>query len=110
MRLRAGRSLARLAVPIAAWMHFIRARARDGVEIVDPLAAQLAALGRQVTGNASHDLPLFFALPGVFPAALAQEPQFIHALGEAYEVIAARGVSRGRHAAAASESGAPCET
>ena len=89
--LRAGRPLARLTVPIAAWMHFVRARARDGIEIIDPLAAQLAALGRQVTGNASHDLPLFFALPGVFPAVLTQEPRFTRALGEAYEAITARG-------------------
>ncbi|HEY1889693.1 MAG TPA: mannitol dehydrogenase family protein [Steroidobacteraceae bacterium] len=89
--LRAGRSLTRLAVPIAAWMQFIRTRAQDGVAIVDPLATQLAALGRQVTGNASHDLPLFFALPGVFPPLLAQDPQFIRALSAAYELITGRG-------------------
>jgi fructuronate reductase len=89
--LRVGRPVARLTVPIAAWMHFIRARARDGVAIVDPLAAQLTALGRQVTGEASHDLPLFFALPGVFAAALMQEPRFAHTLGQAYDLITARG-------------------
>ena len=89
--LRAGRSIARLAVPIAAWMHFVRARARDGVAIVDPLAEQLAMLGRRVTGSASQDLPAFFALPAVFPAALAQEPRFTRSLGEAYDVISARG-------------------
>ena len=49
--LRAGRSLARLTVPIAAWMHFVRGRARDGVEIVDPLAAQLVASGRAADGR-----------------------------------------------------------
>ncbi len=74
MRWRAGRSLARLTVPVAAWMHFVRARARDGIAIVDPLAAQLSLLGRQATGDADHDLPLFFALPGVFPPELAQRP------------------------------------
>ncbi|HEV2271416.1 MAG TPA: mannitol dehydrogenase family protein [Steroidobacteraceae bacterium] len=89
--LRAGRPVTRLMVPIAAWMHFIRARAREGVEIVDPLSAQLAALGRAVTGEAAHDLPAFFALPGVFPASLAQEPRFVRALDEAYDVITARG-------------------
>jgi fructuronate reductase len=87
--LQAGRSAARLLVPIAAWMQFVRARARDGVEIVDPLAGQLSALGRQATGKATHDLPLFFGLPGVFPAALAQEPRFTRALGETYEAFAA---------------------
>jgi fructuronate reductase len=103
--LRSGRPLARLTVPIAAWMHFVRSRARDGVEIVDPLAAQLAALGRQTAGKASHDLPLFFALPGVFPADLTREPRFTQALGEAYEVITARG-SLAAVAAAAASAGA----
>ena len=103
--LRAGRSLARLVVPIAAWMQFVRARTRDGVEIVDPLAAQLAALGRQTTGNADHDLPLFFALPGVFPADLTREPLFRRALGEAYEAFAVQGSLASVTAAAASEAG-----
>ena len=89
--LRAGRSVARLTVPIAAWMHFVRARARDGVAIVDPLAKQLADLGPQASGGADHDLPLYFALPGVFPADLTQETRFTRALGEAYDVISARG-------------------
>jgi fructuronate reductase len=90
-----GRSLARLTVPLAAWMHFVRARARDGIAIVDPLATQLSLLGREATGDASRDLPLFFALPGVFPAALTQEPQFTRALGETYQLIAARGALAG---------------
>jgi len=103
--LHAGRTVGRLAVPIAAWMHFIRARARDGVEIVDPLAVQLAALGRQAAGDPDHDLPLFFALPGVFPAPLQQDARFIRALSAAYEAIAARGSLAAVSAAAGSESG-----
>jgi len=100
--LRAGRSIARLTVPVAAWMHFVRARARDGIAIVDPLADQLAALGRQVTGRASQDLPGFLALPGVFAPALAKEPRFTGALGEAYDVITARGALAAATTAAAS--------
>jgi fructuronate reductase len=89
--LRAGRPLTRLVVPVAAWMHFIRMRARQDVAIVDPLAAQLASLGRQLSGEAARDLPLFLALPGVFPATLTQEPRFVSALSEAYDAIGARG-------------------
>ena len=100
--LRAGRPVARLALPIAAWMQFVRMRTREGVEIVDPLAPQLAAVGRQVTDNARHDLPLFFALPGVFPTALTEQPQFTRALAEAYDVIAARGALAAVAAAATS--------
>ncbi len=90
--LRAGRPLTRLAVPIAAWMHFVRLRARQDVAIVDPLGAPLGALGRELTGDAGRDLSRFFDLPGVFPSALTQEPRFTHALREAYDNIAARGV------------------
>lgn len=89
--LQAQRPAARLTVPLAAWMHFVRMRARQDAAIVDPLAFQLAALGRQLTGEASHDLPRFFALPGVFPAALSADPRFRRALAAAYEAIAARG-------------------
>jgi fructuronate reductase len=103
--LRAGRSLARLTVPIAAWMHFVRVRARDGIEIVDPLASQLAAVGRQATGEASHDLPPFFALPGVFAPALTAEPRFTRALAETYEVITAQGALAAVAAATVSPSG-----
>ncbi|HEX5459481.1 MAG TPA: mannitol dehydrogenase family protein [Steroidobacteraceae bacterium] len=101
--LRAGRPIARLTLSIAAWMHFVRARARDGVAIVDPLAERLATLGRQVTGHASQDLPSFFALPGVFPAALANEPRFVRALGAAYDAITVRGALAAAADANASE-------
>ncbi len=66
-------------------------RARENVAIIDPLAAELAALGRQLTGDASRDLPRFFELPGVFPPALSRDPRFRRELGETYETIAARG-------------------
>jgi fructuronate reductase len=105
--LRAGRSAARLTVPIAAWMHFVRARARDNVAIVDPLAMQLAALGVQASGDADHDLPLFFALPGVFPAALTQESRFTRALSEAYAAIGARGALAALATASAARAAQP---
>jgi fructuronate reductase len=97
--LRAGRPLTRLAVPVAAWMHFVRMRARQEVAIIDPLGASLAALGRELTGDAAHDLPPFLDLPGVFPPALRQEPRFTGALREAYDTMAARGALAGVAAA-----------
>jgi fructuronate reductase len=72
-------------VPIAAWLQFIRVRAKSGIEIVDPLSDQLTACGQQATGVAREDLPPFLALPGVFPASLASHPGFIQALSSAYE-------------------------
>jgi fructuronate reductase len=88
--LRAHRPLARLALPIAAWLHFIRMRAAAGTPIVDPLGEQLTAMGRSATGDSKHDLPMFLKL-GVFPADPAGNAVFVQALGDAYDLIAARG-------------------
>lgn len=71
--LAAGRSVARLAVPVAAWMRFIESRA--GQEIVDPMAAQFAGL-RGVTD--------FLALSAIFPAELVANPIWRAAVTEAY--------------------------
>ena len=89
--IRAQRPLARLAVGVAAWMHFIRLRTASGEPIVDPLREQLAACGRRAAGDSRHDLPMFLNLPGVFPASLARNPGFVQALGGVYDVIASRG-------------------
>lgn len=87
----AGRRIGRLAVPIAAWMHFIRARARDGIAIVDPLQERLTACGLAADGDPEHDLGIFLALPGVFPAELARSAQFTAAVAAAYGIIGRRG-------------------
>ena len=50
--------------------------------------------------------PVVAALPGVFTAALQQEPRFTRALGEAYDVITARGALAAVAAATASGAGA----
>jgi fructuronate reductase len=89
--IRAHRPLTRLALPIAAWMHFIRAKAATSTPIVDPLGDQLAARGRRTTGDSRHDLPMFFDLPGVFPTILTDDAGFVKALGGAYDLIALRG-------------------
>jgi fructuronate reductase len=89
--IRAQRPLQRLALPVAAWMSFVRARAAANTPIVDPLAEQLATCGRRATGDSQHDLPLFLALPGVFSTDLARNVGFVRALGNAYDIIARRG-------------------
>lgn len=89
--LRAQRPIERLALPIAAWMHFIRRQARNSTPIVDPLQEQLAACGQRATGDSRHDLTLFLDLPGVFPAGLRQMPEFVRVLGAAYDLIARQG-------------------
>jgi fructuronate reductase len=89
--IRAQRPLQRLALPVAAWMSFVRARAAANTPIVDPLAEQLATCGRRATGDSRHDLPLYLALPGVFSADLAADAGFVRALGNAYDLITRSG-------------------
>jgi fructuronate reductase len=87
--LQAGRPMDRLCVPVAAWMHFVRRKALDGEQVVDPLARVLFEIGRTCQNRASTDLPLFLALEPVFAPALAHNELFMSALAQAYDRLAA---------------------
>ena len=89
--LAAGRPLARLALPLAAWIAFVRDRARAGADIVDPLAPRLLELGRACTGDAAHDVRLFLQLDTMFPRALVGEARFRSALEAVYARLPAIG-------------------
>ena len=80
----AGRSIERLAIPLAAWMRFVALRAKAGEAITDPLADRLAEIGAATTGEAKADVAAFLALDSVFPSALATNPTFVAALEKAY--------------------------
>jgi fructuronate reductase len=82
--LEAGRSVERLAVPLAAWMRFIRLRGDSGDKIVDPLAERLIAIAEGCMGDASGDVAAFLTLETVFSPALAANPVFVGALEKAY--------------------------
>ena len=85
--LRAGRPTGRLAVPLAAWMAFVRRRATDGIAIFDPLADTLQRVGAQCNGDPDHDIGLFLALDAVFPRAIAEDGRVCEALREAYASV-----------------------
>ena len=74
----AGRSIERLAVPVAAWIAFVRRKAQAHETITDPLAEMLA---RAATG--SDVATAMLALRQVFPEKLALDPRFRHAVTEA---------------------------
>ncbi|MEJ1968146.1 MAG: mannitol dehydrogenase family protein [Rhizomicrobium sp.] len=93
--LAARRPLARLAVPIAAWMRFVRRRARDKIELIDPLAPRVLEIGAACTGEGVGDTMLFLSLDGVFPRALASNGTFTLALAEAYDAIGDSGTLPG---------------
>lgn len=82
--LAAGRSIARLCVPLAAWFHFIRWMARQERQIMDPLAAQLTELAKHCNGDPAHDVSAFLGLEKVFSAELAGNAKFRAALEKAY--------------------------
>lgn len=84
--LAAGRPIARLCLPVAAWMQFVRRRSRAGVSLVDPMAPVLAAAGLECNGEASHDVALFLALQPVF-GALRSDPRVIRGLREAWTAL-----------------------
>lgn len=65
-RLATGAPIARLTVPIAAWIQFVRRQAAAGAPLVDPLARELCAL---------TEVDDFLALQGVFPPALSADPR-----------------------------------
>jgi fructuronate reductase len=73
--LEAGRPVDRLAVPVAAWVAFIRRKAAAGEAITDPLADTLVA--------ASADLDAMLALRQVFPERIATDPRFRDAVATA---------------------------
>ena len=87
--LAAGRSIARLTMPLAAWFHFIRRAVANQRQIVDPLAEQLAGLANQCNGDPAHDVATFLSLEKVFNAELAGAPAFRAGLESAYAKLAA---------------------
>jgi fructuronate reductase len=85
----ANRAPGRLFAPVAAWMRFVIVRSRAGVALVDPLAAQLRAVGLACTDEPAHDVDQFLALSAVFPASLARDARFRDGLIEAYRSVEA---------------------
>lgn len=86
--LEAGRPVDRLALPLAAWMHFVRRRAAEGEKIVDPLADRLVETAAACTGDAKADVAAFLKLEQVFSRDLAGNTTFVAALEKAYAALA----------------------
>ncbi len=78
-----GADISRLCVPLAAWMRFVRAKAVKGEAITDPLAEELAALGRSLNDD-ELDVVTFLGLRSVFPEVLADDPRVIAGIEAAY--------------------------
>jgi fructuronate reductase len=88
--LRQGRPVALLALGLAAWMRFVRRRAREGVAIVDPRADLLARIGAACADEAQADVSGFLELSGVFPPELVRSPELRAALERGYDEVMRR--------------------
>jgi len=84
--LRDGRSVARLAIPIAAWIAFLQRKAETHEEIVDPLAAELLAAATTV-----DPVGAILAMRQVFPEQLSAGSPFASAASGAFRTIAKDG-------------------
>jgi fructuronate reductase len=84
----AGRSVERLAMPIAAWILFVERQARAGAKIVDPLAGQLRKIG-----SAPDPVDGILQLRQVFPQRLASDPGFRDAVSRAASTMRADGIA-----------------
>ncbi|NGM51143.1 mannitol dehydrogenase family protein [Caulobacter sp. 602-2] len=82
--LEAGRSVERLAVPIAAWFKFLKLRAAEGAAVTDPLADRLLAVVQALPGEVKGDVAAFLAVEAVFPPELASDARFVAAVEKAY--------------------------
>lgn len=79
----AGRSVERLAVPVAAWIAFLRRKAEAGETITDPMADTLAA-----AATSANPVTAMLAIEPVFGARLAGDERFRGALREAFQHFA----------------------
>jgi len=78
-----GADIARFAVPLAAWMRFLRICARDEHRIVDMRSNELQGWAASLRDDLS-DVEALMSLPGLLPPELAHSSVLRHALQDAY--------------------------
>ncbi len=83
---RRGRPIARLCIPVAGWMQFVRTAALGGQKIMDPLGDYLTAIGERCKNEAKADVPRFLAIESMF-GTLAQSADFRAAVEMAYTIL-----------------------
>lgn len=85
--LKAGRSIHRLCLAIAGWMHFVRIKSLQGQKLNDPLADKLLKIGADCTLDTGNDVGRFTALQEVFGKELPNNSDFTKALTDAYKAL-----------------------
>ncbi|MCF6233882.1 MAG: mannitol dehydrogenase family protein [Rhodobacteraceae bacterium] len=90
--LKAGRDSSGLILAVAAWMRYVGATDENGqpIKVQDPLAARLKTLSDKA-GSVTEKVGSILALREVFPANLAENPEFQKAVVASYTNLARRG-------------------
>lgn len=88
-RRRSGQSVDRLAVPVVAWIGFLRDRFARGEQVTDPLADELAARVAASDGDVDALTNAILAMRKVFPSELADDPAFSDAVRRSAAKVAA---------------------
>ena len=86
--LAAGRPIARLCMPIAAWFHFLRRKARKDERANDPLAERCSSSASRALVMRDTTFASSSRLERVFPRALAADSTVLANLSEVYAAIA----------------------
>jgi fructuronate reductase len=82
-----GAPLDRLAVAVAAWLHWLRQGTAAGEALDDPLAATLQAVARACDGDPVADVDRWLELRAVFGDELPRAEPFRRALCVAYDRV-----------------------
>lgn len=84
-----GADVSSFAVPLAAWLQFVRRRSLAGQTLIDPMASELMAMGASLADRAD-DVNTLLALRTVWPQATASDTRVGDALALAYSRLAAK--------------------
>jgi fructuronate reductase len=86
--LAAGRPVARLCLPVAAWLHFIVRAQRERRLLVDPMAGTLNAIASGCGASHARDVAEFLSVENVFGQDLPRDARFVAAMEKAYARLA----------------------
>jgi fructuronate reductase len=95
-RLRAGASIVRLSLGVAAWMRYVTGLDEKGapIDVRDPMASRLRELAQSAGGSAERLAEELFAVREVFGDDLPKDPRFTGAVMKSLKSLYEKGAKR----------------